>query len=79
MLALCAHILIWVSVLVEKAQNAPYFGPFSNRAKKGTLGFFLQIRSAKLKYEHTAPTFQPLASGLTPHMHMFGCHEIFTF
>ena len=37
---------------------------------------FLQIHSPKLISEHTAPTFQPLASGLTPHMPMFGCPEI---
>ena len=42
-------------------------------------GLFLHIRSPKFKSEHTAPTFQPLASGLTPHMPIFGRHEIFTF
>jgi len=34
--------------------------------------------SSKCKSEHTAPTFQPLASGWTPHMPMVGRHEIFT-
>ena len=40
MLALCAQICIWVSVSVEKAPNAPYFGPFSNRAKLRYVGGF---------------------------------------
>ena len=40
MLALCAQILIWVSVSVEKAPNTPLFGPFSNRAKLWYIGGF---------------------------------------
>ena len=42
-------------------------------------GLFLNIRSPKLKSEHTAPTFKPLASRLTSQMPTFGRHEIFTF
>ena len=55
--------------------------PFCNRAKKKVhSGLFLHKCSVKLKFEHTASTFQPLASGLTPHMPMFGqkfCENFF--
>ena len=56
------------------------FWPYYWKGQIGVcFGLFLLIHSPKLKSEHTAPTFQPLASGLTPHMPMFGHHEIFTF
>ena len=65
MLALCTQILIWLSVSGEKAPDVRFLDPITKRAK--------------LKSEYTAPTFQPLAFGLTPHMPMFGSHEIFPF
>ena len=76
MLALCAQILSSVSVSGDKAPDS--------QISKGTLRLgrqdgYLQICSPKLKSEHTAPTFQSIASGLTLHMTMFRCCKIFMF
>ena len=65
---------------LEKKPQMYLFWPYYWKGQiRVRFGLFLLIHSPKLKSEHTAPTFQPLASGLTPHMPMFGHHEIFTF
>ena len=64
----------------KKSPKCTFFWPFYWKGQiRVCFGLFLLIHSTKLKSEHTAPTFQPLASGLTPHMPMFWHHEIFTF
>ena len=45
---------------------------------KTTLHSPVMIKVAQDR-EHNPPTLQAIASGYTPHMPMFGCHEIFTF
>ena len=65
---------------LEKKPQMYLFWPYYWKGQiRVRFGLFLLIHSPKLKSEHTAPTFQPLASGLTPHMPMFGHHKIFIF
>ena len=45
----------------------------------GCQGLYLKIGTPKIISGHNPPTMQAIASGSTPHMPMFGCHEIFTF
>ena len=66
MLALCAQICIWVSVYVEKAPNAPYFGPFSNRAKLGYVWGFIS------RYAH--PNWHLSTQGLHSSLLTFDWH-----
>ena len=74
--ALCAQILSSVNISGDKAPN----GQISNcTLRLGRQDGYLQIRSPKFKSEHTAPTFQSIASGYTPHMTMFGHSKIFNF
>ena len=60
MLALCARMLIWVSV---SGDNRPDGLISKCTLRYGRWGLYLQIRSPKLKSEHTAPTFQSIVSG----------------
>ena len=81
-LVLCAQILVWVSVSVEKAPNTLKFGPFSNRAKLWYVGGFFSIYAhpnLNLSTQRQHSNLLPLASGLTPHMPIFGRDEISTF
>ena len=69
MLALSAQILSSVSVSGDKAPG----GQISEcTLRLGRPDGYLQIRSPKLKSEHTAPSFQSIATGWTPHMTVFG-------
>ena len=76
MLADWAQKLIWVSLSWEKAPDVQIS---MCTFRFGCQGLYLKIGRPKLISEHNPPTLQAIASGLTPHMPMFGCHEIVTF
>ena len=76
MLALCAQISIWVTKKAPEHLIWPFFSKYQILM---LWWLFIKIRSPNLKSKHRAPTFQSLASGLTPHMSIFRCHEIFIF
>ena len=61
----------------RKSPRAPNSALFLKVPNFNAPGAFLC--SPNLKSKHRAPTFQSLVSGLTPYMHIFRGHEIFTF
>ena len=70
----------WRCMLREKAPGALKFGGLRKGLNQVCLWFFLQIQINKYKStEHSAPTFQSLAFGQTPHMPLFEHRQMFTF